>query len=156
MGGKEVRPMSSEARALLTLGADVGGKDAHTATHEHVLSLRRLLQQKCLGPYGATVKEFALVLRIDGSVKAWGKSGADNAAFQRRGSFATVDIFLPESAWSGREAASIRKVLAVGVVAAIETLTELSEQKRIDISIDRLRQDVAAVVEEYLTCPAQL
>lgn len=64
--------MSSETRKLIALGADVGGKDAHGATHDSVLALRRLLQQKCKGPYGAAVKEFALVLRIDGCVQALG------------------------------------------------------------------------------------
>lgn len=141
--------MSSEVRTLITLGADVGGKDAHEATHEHVLSLRRLLQQKCVGPYGATVKEFALVLRIDGAVQSWGKSAAENATFQRKGTFATADVFVPMSAWSGRDAARIRKALAAGVVDAIEALAELSEQKKIDIAIDRLRRDVGAVVTEY-------
>lgn len=141
--------MNSAARTLVTLGADVGGKDAHGATHEHVLSLRRLLQQKCVGPYGATVKEFALVLRIDGSVQAWGKSGADNAAFQRKGTFATVDIFVPVSAWSSRDATKIRQVLVSGVVGAIEMLAELSERKKIDIAIDRLRQDIGDVALEF-------
>ena len=141
--------MNSEARALVTLGADVGGKDAHEATHEYVLSLRRLLQQKCVGPYGTTVKEFALVLRIDGSVQAWGKSGADNSAFQRKGTFATADIFVPVSAWSGRDAANIRKVLAAGVVDAIETLAELAERKKIDIAIESLRRDVGDVAREF-------
>jgi hypothetical protein len=141
--------MNSEARALVTLGADVGGKDAHGATHEHVLSLRRLLQRKCVGPYGATVKEFALVLRIDGSVQAWGKSGADNAAFQRKGTVATADIFIPLSAWSGRDAATIRQVLAAGVVDAIETLAELSERQKIDIAIDRLRRDIGDAAREF-------
>lgn len=141
--------MNSEARAVVTLGADVGGKDAHGATHEYILSLRRLLQQKCVGPYGATVKEFALVLRIDGSVLHWGKSGADNAAFQRKGTFATADIFVPVSAWSGCDAANFRKVLVAGVVDAIEMLAELSERKKIDIAIDRLRRDVGDVAREF-------
>ena len=142
--------MSTASRALITLGADVGGKDAHLATQECVLALRRLLQQRCVGPYGPTVSEFALVLRIDGSVKAWGKSGAENAAFQKKGSFATVDIFMPINAWSGCDSASIRKVIAMGVLGAIEALAELSEQKKIDIAIDRLRRDVGTVAVDYL------
>lgn len=141
--------MNSKTHALITLGADVGGKDAHGATHEYVLSLRRLLQQKCVGPYGDTVNEFALVLRIDGAVQAWGKCGAGNAAFQRKGAVATADIFVPVSAWSARDSANIRKVLAAGVVGAIEALAELSERKKIDIAIDRLRRDVGDVATEF-------
>jgi hypothetical protein len=142
--------LNSETRYPVTLGADVGGKDAHEATNNYVLSLRRLLQQKCTGPYGATVKEFALVLRIDGSVQAWGKSGAENAAFRRKNTFATADIFVTVNEWSGRDAAHIRKVLATGVMDAIETLAELAERKKIDIAIDSLRRDVGAAEREFL------
>lgn len=142
--------MNSETRNQVTLGADVGGKDAHGATHDSVLALRRHLQQKCKGPYGSVVKEFALVLRIDGSVQIWGKSGVENAVFQRKNTFATADIFVPVSDWSGRDTRHIRKVLAVGVVKAIEKLAELAERKKIDIAINDLRRDVGAAANELL------
>lgn len=142
--------MASEIRDFVTLGADVGGKDAHAATHEIVLSIRHLLRQKCIGPYSATVKEFALVLRIDGSVQAWGKNGAKNVAFQRRNTFATADIFVPINEWSGRDVAHIRKFIVNGVIDAIELLAELAERKKIDIDIDSLRRDVGFAAREFL------
>ena len=52
---------------IVTLGADVGGKDAHIGTHEYILEFRKLLRQECQGDYGNGngIVEFALVLRID-------------------------------------------------------------------------------------------
>lgn len=90
------------------------------------------------------------MLRIDGSVQAWGKRGAESAAFGRKNTFATVDIYVPMSVWSGHDAAHIRKVLAAGVMDAIEKLGELAQRKKIDIAINDLRQDVSAAANEFL------
>lgn len=143
--------MSSENRALVTLGADVGGKDAHLTTHDFILYLRRLLQQKCKGPYSTVIKEFAFVLRIDGSVHAWGKSGAENAALLRKNAFATVDIFVPITEWADRDAAHIRKILAEGLMDAIEAIAKFAEGKQVNIDIHALRRDVGAATREFLT-----
>lgn len=142
--------MNSGNHEMVTLGADVGGKDAHIATHSHVLFFRRLLQQKCIGPYGGIVKEFALVLRIDGSVQAWGKRGIENATFRQKNSVVTVDIYVPINEWLGRDAIHIRNVIAAGVTDAIETVAKLAERKKIDISINSLRRDVNAAEKDFL------
>lgn len=142
--------MNSETRDLVSLGADVGGNEAHEATNASVLALRRLLRKKCKGPYSASIQEFALVLRIDGSVQSWGKSGAENAAFRQKNTYATVDIYVPISEWSDHNAAHIRKVLASGVIDAIERLVELAQRKKIDIEINDLRRDVGAAAKEFL------
>lgn len=142
--------MNSETRDLVSLGADVGGKDAYEATNVSILALRRLLQKKCRGPYGVSIQEFALVLRIDGSVQAWGKRGAESAAFRRKNTFATVDFYIPISEWSGHDVAHIRKVLAAGVMEAIEKLVELAQRKKIDIASNDLRRDVDAAANEFL------
>jgi len=142
--------MNSETRDLISLGADVGGKEAHEATKASVLDLRRLLRTKCKGPYSASIQEFALVLRIDGSVQSWGKSGAENAAFRQKNTFATVDIYVPISEWSGHDAAHVRKVLVTGVIDAVEKLVELAQRKKIDIAINDFRRDVDAAAKEFL------
>jgi hypothetical protein len=90
------------------------------------------------------------VLRIDGSVQAWGKNLVDSASFRRKNGVATADIFVPTSEWSGRDAVHIRRVLAAGVVDAIEALAALAERRQIDIAIRSLRRDVSAAAEEFL------
>jgi hypothetical protein len=142
--------MTTEERDLVTLGADVGGKDAYAATNEAVLALRKLLTQKCKGPYGTTVKEIALVLRIDGSIQAWGKSGPEGAAFREKSTVATVDVFITAREWQSQDAHQVRRVLAKGTADAIEALAALAERRKIDIAIDRLRADVSAATVDYL------
>jgi|GEM_PF-5337029 len=84
---------------LITLGADVGGKDAFNATHQHILALRNLLRKIDTSTTNGALKEIALVLRVDGSVQAWGKRGVDNISFLKKKSFVTVDIFVTTDIW---------------------------------------------------------
>jgi len=142
--------MSSEARDVVSLGADVGGRDAHGATHEHILSLRRLLRQKCKASYSSIIKEFALILRVDGAMQAWGKRGVENVAFQRKRGIVTADIFVSIDEWSSSDASRIRMSLALGVRDAIEKVAEFVQRKKIDLAVDNLRLDVGAAIDEFL------
>lgn len=142
--------MSSEVQDVVTLGADVGGKDAHAATHEHIIVLRKLLRQECSGPYSTTIKEFALVLRIDGEVQSWGKSGVEGVALRKNNSFATADIFVPRNVWAGDSSHNLRSFLADEVMNAVAKIGRCSQSKKVDLSIDRLSYDVDTAVRQFL------
>ena len=133
----------------ITLGADVGGKDADAATHEDILSLRIKLRQRCPGPYGEVIEEFALILRIDGSVQAWGKSGVENVVLNRRHRYATADIFVPRDVWSGADATVFRRFLAAQVRAAIDAIASRASRRKVELTIDALRRDVDSAIREW-------
>ena len=142
--------MSVESREPITLGADVGGKDAYSATHGHILALRKLLRQECRGPYSEIIKEFALVLRIDGSVQAWGKTGVEDVAMQKKNTFATADIFVPREVWSTNDAPNLRRFLASGVKAAVAKIATCAENRGVDVSREALERDVDTAVVKFL------
>jgi hypothetical protein len=137
-------------RDLVSLGADVGGKDAHAATHQHILALRQLLRARCVGPYGGSIKEFALVLRVDGAVQAWGKSGVENLAFQQRNTCATADVFVPADVWAGGDGGQIRRFLATEVKNAMTRIVGLAKEKSADFDSRKLIRDVESAIESFL------
>jgi hypothetical protein len=141
--------MSSLENSLVTLGADVGGKDAHNATKEHYMALRRALAAKCAGPYGQTFDEFALVLRIDGSVQSWKKRGVDNVRLQRKFRYATADIFVPTQIWKGKAPKVLRAFLANEVEAAIRAITERAKKLKVDIDDVKLLADVRRAISRF-------
>ena len=136
-------------KATVTLGADVGGKDAHAATKGDVLALRRCLKAACSGIFGTAFDEFALVLRIDGSVQAWNRRGVDNVRLQRKLRYATADIFVPRSSWSGESAESFRSCIADGVTAAIGEIVSRALRAGDDIKSDALCRDVATATRAF-------
>ena len=141
--------MSDMSRAFITLGADVGGKDAHDATHAHILAFRRLLADVCRGPYGETIKEIALVLRVDGSIQSWGKRGVEGVAMQKKRTFATADIYIPRDVWASGDLPAFRSFLASGVKAAIAEIAECSRHQGVDLLREDLQRDVHLAAVEF-------
>ncbi|WP_271008961.1 hypothetical protein [Paucibacter sp. B51] len=141
--------MSETSKTVITLGADVGGKDAHEATHAHILAFRRLLSERCTGPYSNTIKEIALVLRIDGAIQSWGKQGVEGVALQKKNSFATADIYVPRESWASVDGGVFRSFLAVAVKEAICAVAGCASGKGVDLNAADLDRDVAAAALSF-------
>lgn len=142
--------MSLELSDVVSLSAEVGGEDAHAATHEHILALRKLLREKCKGPYSSIVKRFDFALVIDGSVQAWPKEVASRTILKSKRSLAIVDIHMPREKWFACDSASIRMSLVGGVLEAMDKLYELAERKKVDMAFEHFRRDVRTAVEDFL------
>lgn len=125
--------------SFITLGAQVGGKYAFDATNSHILAFRRLLADVCRGPYGdTTIKEIALVLRVDGSIQYRGKSGVEGVAIRQKRGYATADIYVPRDAWASGDLTAFRSFLTSGVKVAIAEIAESSRRKGVDLLRDVL------------------
>lgn len=142
--------MNSAPIDTITVGADVGGPDAHEATNECILELRKLLRRGCPGPYSSVIKEFAIVLRVDGSVKAWNKTGIDFFALKRKNSCATIDIFVPRTVWLDQGLRAFRQFLAEQMRCAIEEILRHVKKRKIDVSEMQLVGDLEAVLAEFV------
>ncbi|WP_157835438.1 hypothetical protein [Xanthomonas sp. SHU 166] len=132
------------------MGADIGGKDAHVVTNESIVRFRLLLRKHCRAVYSNVITEIALVLRVDGSVQAWGLAGVHNVKFQKKRSFATADIFVPVSGWLGCSVDGFNEFIASGVVDAVEVICEMARDKRIDVDAELLKVDVNSAARDFL------
>ncbi len=142
--------MTNMGSDFVTLGADVGGKDAFIAVNQHVLGLRTLLRQECFKGTGDSLDEIALVLRVDGSVQAWGKTGIGNISLQKKKRFVTGDIFVPADVWSTGDAVSIRRFLMDQVTYAIRLVVEYVNQEGISLDGESLEDALENVRQLYL------
>jgi len=115
-----------------------------------VLKLRKLLEKYCDRSYSGALDEVALVLRIDGSVQAWGQSGVSNTSISKKKRYVTADIFMTEATWQsgGKE---VRAFLASHLREAIELMAEVVQKAKLDFSSDALLADIDAAVVAYLS-----
>lgn len=127
---------------MITLGADVGGRDAHAATRSVVSTLRAALQAESSHAYGEKIRSVDLVLRIDGDVQAWGKEGVDNIRFQSKSQNVTADMFVPKKVWFGATEATLRTVLGEWIKVAIDEIVRRAIEKKLDLNAEQLRADV--------------
>ena len=148
MSSKNISLLKNKNTAFITLGADVGGRDAYDATHAHILALRKLLNDYCTGSYSETIKQIALVLRIDGSVQTWGKQGVEHVALQKKGTLATADIYVPLDVWASGHS-DFRNFLASEVKVAIAEIAECARQQGVDLLRADLEHDVLEATSNY-------
>ena len=146
-----MKPMVTKAKDTITLGADVGGRDADLATNSHIMLLRRLLAIECVGPYSSVFKEFALVLRIDGSVQSWGKRGIDYNRLQKKSGYATADIFVPKDVWQPTEGSEFRCYVEREVGRAIRQIADRAIKANVPIADELLIADVDRATSLFLS-----
>lgn len=141
--------MTEEARPVVTLGVDAGGRDADIATREHYLALRRLLAQECRGPYSDVLKEVAFILRIDGSVQAWHQLGLRNVRLQKKAGYATGDVFVPAEVWQAG-AGQFRHFLVVELTSAASAIAARAAARQVPFNGDRFVTDVCRATDLFV------
>lgn len=142
--------MNGTVKAAVTLGADVGGTDADVAMKPHYMKLRKALERWCTTTYTSELQEFAIILRIDGSVQSWGKRGVDFIRLQKKKGYATADIFVPAALWQAGVVSDIRGYLAEQSIAALVSMLEKVKQAKIPIDAAKLLADANSAVEDFL------
>jgi hypothetical protein len=136
--------------AFITLGAQVGGKDASAATANHIMDFRVLLAKECNGPHGGSLSEIALILRIDGSVQSWSRSDVSNVRIQKKARYATADIFMPSAIWKSGHSWEIREFIVSGAKVAVETILEKAHKAKLSLDYQKIIQGSQRAAKAYL------
>jgi hypothetical protein len=132
-----------------SLGAQVGGFTSNEATAQEQ-ELRNLIND-WKGDYSRDIKEFAFVLRIDGSIhtytEMWNIVGAQKA--KRKRDWVVVEIGIPERWWREAQFGSYKKRLAIEVEKELVSMIDLLRRNRRHINAEALLDDWAKVKSKY-------
>ena len=132
----------------VSLAEESGGPDVNI--HDDVLRLRRLLAKFCKGPYSSEVLGFALVLRIDGSMKKYHAEGVDRIRRNKKDKYITADICIPEKRWKGVSAAEFSRYLSSAVKVGLETCVKYLQKQKVAVDEIRLLLDYGEAEAEFL------
>jgi hypothetical protein len=135
---------------MVTMGVQAGGPEADAAVAPHYMPLRKLLSSKCNARYSSEVDEFALVLRIDGSVDKWSFEGCDRLRRSRTGRYITVDIGVPEVRWNDVSRGDLRRYLMDCVRQSFQLFVAKLKKDKTDIDADKLFKCLDHVAAAYL------
>jgi hypothetical protein len=132
----------------VSLAYEAGGPDVNL--QPCILQLRKLLAKFCNGPYSNEVKGFALVLRIDGSIKKYGAEGVDRMRRRKKEQYITADICIPERRWKGVSAREFSRYLSSAVKSALQTCVAYLRKQKVDVDEHRLLLDYGEVEARFL------
>ncbi len=145
------KPKEDCYEAAVTIGAQMGDKLASNAVTPHFMYLKRLFKECCKRTiYSDDVQEFALVLRVDGSIWHWNQEGCDRMRRSKKERYITIDIYVPRSRWEGVSGLEIRTYLATCVEDAFRRMIAKLQKDKVAVDGDGLLRDFAKVKERYL------
>jgi hypothetical protein len=133
----------------ITLGVQSGDVVASEATRPAFLSLRQHLEQ-CTATYCSDIREFALVLRISGSLWSFEGEGVQNVRLRRKDSYVTADYVMPESRWQGVPPAEIADYVARAVRETLAAMVAKLVRSKIAVDSTKLLEDVHRATTAFL------
>lgn len=135
----------------ITVGAQMGDKRASNAVTPHFMALKHCFNQFCAGPYSSEVAEFALVLRVDGDIWHWNRSGCDRMRRSIKDRYITIDIYVPKERWDGVSDIEVRRYLVATAEEALQKMLDKLRRDKAPVEEDRLMTDLAEAKKHYLT-----
>ncbi len=142
--------MSKNQKAYITFGAQMGDVRADATVAPHLISLRKLLDKYCKGPYSPEVDELAPIARVDGDLWYWEFEGCQKLRWSRKSRYITVDIGVPRSRWENVSPNEIRLYLINNLKQALTLMVNKLKKEKVSVNDALLFEDVARVEEEYL------
>jgi hypothetical protein len=132
----------------VSLAYEIGGP--HLGLHSTILQLRKLLRKYCLRPYSQEVLGFALVLRIDGSLKQYGAEGVDRIRRNKKDKYIAADICIPERRWKEVPQVEFNRYLASTVKSALAMCAAYLKKQKVLVDTESLLLDYAEVEADFL------
>ena len=134
----------------ITLGVQAGGIEADDVTESAYMPLRKQLAAHCTASYSPTIEEFAIILRISGSLDRFEGEGVQRLRINRKSAYVTADYVMPEERWNGVALTDIRKYLAAAAVEATRAMGQHLVKLKIAVDSSRLDEDVNQAVAAFL------
>jgi hypothetical protein len=137
----------------VSIGCEQGGPEGGFFGSEKVV-LYRLLARHVSSTHCSAIDQYALVLRVDGSLATFGDEGLARLRFARARRYITVDIQIPEHVWRPLTVCQTRSYLAEAVKAALEACTRRLRRDKLAVDDATLMREVDAAIADYLCASA--
>ena len=104
--------------SIISIGAQCGGPEAGLVGQLKD-PLVRALGRNITSSHCAAVDQYAVVLRVDGSLDRFGPEGLARLRFAKAKRYITVDVQIPEAVWRGKSTPQLKQYIAGTVAHAV-------------------------------------
>jgi hypothetical protein len=146
--GRQIRQEMSEDR--VTLGVQTGDIESTEATKPAFMMLRKQLAAHCTTSYSPTINEFAIVLRVSGSLWHFEGEGVQRLRINRKDAYVTADFVMPEARWKGIPLEDIKAYLAAGAVETLQAMCEHLRKLKMEVNAAKLIEDANLATAAFL------
>jgi hypothetical protein len=144
---------SQDLKGIITIGAQCGGPDTGPIGQIKV-DLWRALRDECRESFCPAIDEYALVLRIAGSLDDFGPESIERVRRRRPDRYITADIVIPVAVWRPLSLDQSKYYLARRVREAVSTCARRLSADGEAIDASALLSKVDAGIERFLSSNA--
>ena len=134
--------------SIVSIGAQCGGPEAGLVG-ELKVPLYQALKRNLTSSHCLAIDEYAVVLRVDGSLDRFGPEGLARLRFAKAKRYITVDFQIPESAWQGKSVPELKRYIASAVTDSVGACVARLRKVRTVVN-DLLFAQMEAACTEYL------
>lgn len=135
--------------SFITIGCECGGPEARIVGEQKV-PLFQALSRTVSSTYCSAIDEYALILRVDGSLAKYGPEGVAFIRFAKSKRYITADIQVPEAAWKPLQPEELKEYLARQVLLALQACIARLTRDGHEVGTGALIAEVQHGVAEYL------
>ncbi len=135
--------------SVISIGCQAGGPEVRFIGDLKV-PLYRALAKHVTSTHCPAVDEYAIVLRVDGSLEKFGDEGFTRLRFAKARRYITVDVQIPETIWHPMSKRQLRKYLAHQVKDAIVLCAGRLRKDKHAVAETGLFVEIEAAINEYL------
>lgn len=134
----------------ITLGVQSGNPEASDAMRPVFFPLRGILYNYCSDIYCHEIKEFSILLRVNGSISKFEGEGVQKIRINRKGSYITADFVIPEEKWNGVDISKINSYLSSGILDVINKMCCHLDSLKIEIDKLKIKRDINIAISKFL------
>lgn len=135
--------------SFISIGCQSGGPEAGVVGRAKV-PLYLALERHLTSTHCSAIDEFALILRVDGSLDKFGAEECTRLRFERTRRYIKIDIQIPEPAWKPLNEAGLKKYLVQRIKGAIALCVDRLREEKIAVDTATLESEIESASREYL------
>ena len=137
-------------KAAVTIGVQAGDIESSEATRPAFIGLRKQLANHCTGSYSPQITEFAIVLRVCGSLWRFEGEGVQKLRLNLKQAYITADYVIPETRWRGLPLSDIKVYLAAAVLEALQSMSARLVKAKVPCDLAKLLGDARSATSAFL------
>ncbi len=135
--------------SVISIGCQAGGSEVGFFGDLKV-PLSRAMAKHVTSSHCPAVDEYAIVLRVDGSLDKFGDEGFTRLRFAKARRYITVDVQIPETVWRPMSKRQLREYLAHQLKGAIALCAGRLRKDKNAVAETELFAEIEAAIKEYL------
>ena len=134
---------------VISIGCQIGGPEP-CAIADLKVSLYQALAQHITSTHCPVIDEYAIILRVDGSLDKFGTEGIARLMFSKVRRYIKVEVQIPESVWRPMTDSQTKEYLVRQVKAAISACVARLRKDNCPINEQNLLAEIDTATKAFL------